>query len=234
MQVITIPNYIRTIRLSEARQKKYYELGKVAPKAKKYQDSSLYEYRTWPGFKNRKFLVDITTGERVLANPKAAGTPRELTINGQKIYNGEVGKHVRNKVLSDIKKSFEPYIAQLKPITKFPIRIECEIHDVIRDEGSNSLWDMDNRAYPYIKAFQDCLTGNKDKSGNYRSKRVLADDNILYITQPPVPLFVPINPGEERKLIFIIKEEEDIRILLHRGYRRELDNLQTLIGIFKN
>jgi hypothetical protein len=226
IQRLEIPQYIREVQVSNARAKKYYELGKKHPKAKKYHDKEKYEYRTWPGFGKRKFLVDIATGERVIANARSAGTPRVLKINGQKIYNGEVSKHIRNKVLYDIKSSFAPYIEQLENIEKFPINIELEVHDVIRETAGNSLWDMDNRAWPYIKAFQDCLIGNKDKNGVFRNKAVLEDDNILYITQPPVPKFIPVEREEDRKLVLIIKEETDKRIIGNKGFKQELENLK--------
>jgi hypothetical protein len=225
-QTIEIPQYIREVKLSESRLKTYYELGKKHPKAKKYHNKTKYEYRTWPGFGKRKFLVDISTNERVLANPRAAGTARIITINGQKIYNGEVSRHIRNKVLSEIKNSFAPYLEKLKDITEFPVRIEMEVHDVIREPHSKSLWDLDNRAWPYIKAFQDCLTGNKDKKGKFRSKVIIEDDNILYITQPPVPKFIPIENEEERKLVFTIRKEEDERIIGNKGFKEELENLK--------
>jgi len=226
IQKVEIPKYIREIKLSEARIKKYYELGKKHPKSEKFNDKTKYEYKEVPGYGKRKFLVDLKTGERVVANPRAAGTPRVLTINGQKIYNGEVSKHIRNKVLSEIKTSFIPYIEKLNEIKNFPICIEMEIHDVIREPNSKSLWDLDNRAWPYIKAFQDCLTGNKDKQGKKRNKVVLKDDNVLYITQPPVPKFIPVEKEDDRKLVFIIKEETDQRILSNTEYIKELNNLK--------
>jgi hypothetical protein len=226
MQIVEIPQYIRKVELSKARQVKYYELGKKMPKAKKYTDTKKYEYQQIPGFGLRKFLIDLQTKQRVIANPLAAGTARNVVINGQKIYNGEINQHTRNKVLSTIKASFIPYINKLEQITKFPITIRCEIHDVIRESSGNSLWDIDNRSYPYIKAFQDCLTGNKGRDCILKCKQVIPDDNILYITQAPVPKFIPVDKEEDRKLIFYIEEEIDERILNHVGFMEELQKLK--------
>lgn len=225
MTTIIIPNYIREIQLSAARQVKYYKIGKKLPKAKKYHDKTKYDFRTIEGL-DEQWLFDLSTNQRVIANPKAAGTPKVIVINGQKIYNGEVNKHIRNKVLSSIKSSFKSYVEQLEPITKFPIKLSLEIHDTIRESNSHNLWDMDNRAWPYIKAFQDVLTGNKDKTGKFRNKVVIPDDNILYITQPPVPKFIPIDNEDDRMLIFKIEEEDDKRILDHKGYKEELLKLK--------
>ena len=220
MQILEIPLYIREVNISKARRIKYYEYGKKLPKAKKYQDITKYKYIAYPIFNNRKFLTDLTTNERVIANPKAAGTPKNVIINGQKIYNQEVGKHERAKILATIKESFKPYVEQLQPITKFPITITCELHDTIRESSSQNLWDVDNRSYPYVKAFQDCLTGNRGKN-----KKIIPDDNILFITQPPIPKFIPVKTSQERKLVFIIKEETDKRILNNKDYQIEIQNI---------
>jgi hypothetical protein len=217
MQTIEIPQYIREVNISKARRIRYYEYGKKPPKAKKYLDRTKYDYRLYPMLHNKKFLTNLETGERVVANPKSAGTPKNVTINGQKIYNQEIGKHQRGKLLSAIKENLKPYVEQLQPITKFPICIFCEIHDTIRESSSHNLWDCDNRSYPYIKAFQDCLTGDRGKS-----KQLIPDDNILFITQPPVPKFIPVSSSEERKLVFIITEEKDPRILKNKEYQNEL------------
>lgn len=221
--IVEIPEYIRRVKLSEARNAKYYEFGKKHPKAKRFLNKDKYD---WKDFNGRRFLICLETGEKVISNPRAAGTPRILTINGQKIYNGEVSKHIRNKVLSEIKESFAPYVNTLDVINEFPLRIEMEIHDVIRESSGDSLWDIDNRAWPYIKGFQDCLTGNRDKKGKYRNKQVVPDDNILYITQPPAPKFIPVDNEEDRKLVFKIVKEEDERILKHKGYIQELKKLK--------
>jgi hypothetical protein len=223
MQTVTIPNYIRKVKLSDARQKKYYEFGKKHPKAKGLQNKLKYNWEKWPGFGERKFLVDLSTKERVVVNSRSAGTPKYTVINGQKIYNGEINKFSRNKVMNGIKESFMPYINRMKKID-VPIRIEMEIHDVILEPNSSSLWDLDNRAGPYIKAFQDCLTGN-----NGKCKAVIEDDNILYITRCPAPVFIPVENADDRKLVFIIKEETDKRIVESKSFKenRKLKNGKT-------
>jgi len=220
MQTVVIPEYIRKVKLSEARRTKYYELGKKPPKAKKYHDKTKYEYREIKGYGKRRFLVDKETGERVIANPRAAGTPNFIMINGQKIYNGEVSGPFRNKIMKEIKKEMSKYTDTLKPIKKFPIRINLEIYDVIQEDGF-SYWDVDNRSWPYIKAFQDCLTGDR---GN--CKKIIQDDHNIFVTQPPVPLFIPVDKPEDRKLVFTITDEKDKRILEHKGFKEHIKNLK--------
>ena len=199
---IEIPNYLRKVKLSEARKKKYYVKGKNEPVAKKYNNTEHYE---WVKFKGQYFLVDVETRERVISNPRAAGTPRFITINGQKIYNGEIDKHVRNKVLSSIKDSFAPYINKLPVITEYPIRIDMEIHDTIREPSSNAMWDVDNRAWTYIKAFQDCLTGNKDKAGKKRNRKFVLKINAIIWT---------VKTGEDQKIINLLIIDTVLKICL--------------------
>lgn len=230
--IIEIPAYIRKVKLSESRLTKYYQKGKTPPKAQKYLDRTLYG---WKKLKGKEYLCDLTTGERVVANPRAAGTPRYVTINGQKIYNGEISMHIRNKVLGEIKDSFAPFINNLAVIDKdaFPLVIQMELHDTIREDSSKALWDVDNRAWPYIKAFQDCLTGNKDKKGKMRNKQVIPDDNVLFITQPPVPKFIPVEDESNRKLVFIITSETDKRITQDKEFCRQLKvQLDDVSGLY--
>jgi len=217
MQKVEIPDYIRKIKVSNARIKKYYELGKKGPASKKHQDKTKYDYKPFIG--NRSYLTDLVTGERVVANPKAAGTPNVVTINGQSLYNGAVSKHLRARILGEIKESYMPYVNAMDVIEEYPIVIEMEIHDTIFE--STSLWDVDNRSWPYIKAFQDCLTGNKNKLGVKQCKQIIPDDNILYVTTPPSPKFIPVDKEEDRKIVFIIKKETDVRILKHKSYCKE-------------
>ena len=218
---IEIPKYIRKVKLSNARKRKYYEKGKKAPVAKKYADTSKYG---WKKYGSKQFLIDLETDERVVANPRAAGTPKYMVVNGQKIYNAEASPHVRSKVMGDIKKSFAPFIDSLDPIDLdcFPVNIHLEIHDVITEEPNNQLWDVDNRSMPYIKAFQDCLTGNKDKDGKNRNKQIIPDDHVLFITQPPIPKFIPVDNEDDRKLVFTIVREEDERIVKNKDFQERL------------
>lgn len=230
-QTVEMPQYIRKVKLSEARKRKYYELGKKLPVAQRYADRTKYDYKV---YNKKSYLVDLETDERVVANPRAAGTPRYATINGQAIYNGGVGQHMRNKIMSEIKASFKPYIDKMNPITDFPLVIEMELHDVIRADSSGSLWDLDNRSWPYIKAFQDCLTGNKDQHKQARNRQIIPDDNILFITGPPVPKFIPVDHEDDRKLVFRLRKETDSRILNHTDHKlelkRELDEFNGISG----
>jgi hypothetical protein len=173
-QEVTIPLYVRKVQLSNARNKKYYEEGKKLPKAAKYYNPANYQFVLYPN--KIKYLTDMKTKERVVANPKAAGTPGWTTINGQNFYNGTIREHTRAKVVNTIKEQFTPYIEQLTPLKPedYPIRIKVHIKDVLI-EGT-SYWDLDNRIGPYLKCSQDILTGNHGKS-----KKIIEDDDTRYL-----------------------------------------------------
>lgn len=187
-QKVTINRYIRKIQLSKARRIKYYEKNKARPKAKKYQDVLKYGYKQLAGLGNRSFLVEFESNLRVIANPKAAGTPRFQMINGQDIYNGNVAKHTRNKIVSAIKDQFKPYIKTLVPVKDYPIEITLSI------EGELGGFDLDNRSGPYLKCTQDLLT----------EETIIEDDNVNFIRRIILE-FIPIENEEDRTLTLTIK-----------------------------
>lgn len=196
---IEIPDYIRKVRLSEHRQAKYYEFNgkKERPKTKfKHPE---YQYIEWKKT-GRRFLTDVATGERVIANPRVCGTPNEIPISGQGLYNGNIQEHTRNKVVITLTDFFKEHLSTMRrfSLDMFPLRILGELHDFVYDPLlGNKLWDMDNRKLLYCKVFQDCLT-------NFG---LIPDDNVLYVTQPFSPLFTPLKEGETRKLVIRIYKD---------------------------
>lgn len=221
---ITVPQYIRHIKLSDKRRPQYYLHNGPKPKAKKLLNTELYAYLPKKiGSKFVKVLTDLKTGEIVLKNPLAAGTPKIKTINGQGFYNQSVQKFTRDRMMSEIKRFFVPHVEKIKKLNEFPIRIMVELHDTILEPAAKKLWDLDNRFYPYQKAFQDVLTGNKDGSTRKpTTKQIIPDDNILFVTMPPSPLFIPVDTPEERKLVFIIIKETDPRIIGNATFQKLL------------
>jgi Holliday junction resolvase RusA-like endonuclease len=199
---VEIPEYIREVQVSKSRMKKYYEFAKKHPKAEIYKDRKKYDWKKVKGFGERKFLVDLKTGERVVANPRAAGTAKYEVINGQKIYSGMVHPTMRARIFSTLKDFLKPFMQKLPKIDA-PVKIRCEIHDTIREAKSKSLWDLDNRGWPYIKAFQDLLV----------DLEVIHDDNVLFITGSGGIEFNPVSSNEERKLVFIIEKETDKAVI---------------------
>lgn len=159
--------------------------------------------------------VDDTIFIPVLTNPKTVNTPRNYLIKGQDIYNGYLREHMRGTVMDAIKECYKPYIENLPVINSYPVRIECEIHDTIKNyydktkEGVGQRWDIDNYAYCYLKAFPDIMV----KLGK------LKDDDRMHLTQPPSAIFCPIEKHSERKLVFIISKDERDVITNNEAYK---------------
>jgi hypothetical protein len=198
---IEIPNYIRQVQLSASRMPKFYEMvkGKLKGKALplKYQTPD-YKFRVVMKGKKAKTLLCDKHGQPVVSNPQSQGTPRLYTINGQDLYNSNIHTHTRNKIVTAIKKSLQPYLLRMPAIKleDYPLIIKMEVHDLIKDPLlKNQDWDLDNRAQGwYVKCFQDLL----------KSEGKIIEDSIQYITGPPAPVFIPVEKAEDRKLVFII------------------------------
>jgi hypothetical protein len=143
----------------------------------------------------------------LLCNPNVVNTPKFHLIRGQDFYNSKIREHSRGAIMDAIKECFTPYLVNLPVISEYPVKIECQIHDTIKNvydgakEGLGLPWDIDNYAYPYMKAFPDLM----QKLGKIKN------DDRLHLTSPPSPIFVPIENHNERKLVFIItKDDRDV------------------------
>lgn len=191
-------------------------------------------------------LIDTTTGNKVIANAGKAGKPKYNNINGQGIYNGSIKSHDRNKMMGAIKdqmrgaiinsewgKSLEivEKIVEIKPkgnketikgviytatkpIQRYPIRIMVQLWDNLEDLEflKNQEWDLGNRILPYNKAFEDVLT---DMS-------IITDDCTKFVTGSPAPLFYPLLPGQQRKLVYGIFVDRRPCILNNEQYKKIL------------
>src|ERR1017187_6315784 len=143
---VELKNYPIKVITSFARRKKYYEQGKKHKEIpKKYLSDN---YKWLPATKNSKilFLTDITTKERVLQNPKAAGTPKEEFINFNSMYSG-LNEFNRVKMMAAIKDYFFKSFPKDVKFTKFPLHIEYYF-----EKAEERDFDADNHAFIYIKA----------------------------------------------------------------------------------
>lgn len=226
--VITIPNYIKEAKLSEKQRPVYWEYdgtdikakskkllqryigdregvimnnGKVLPR---HLDARYTIVEVIKAKKARYYLADTETDELVIANITQAGKPRIIKIKGQDIYSGNVREFTRGVIMEQIKESFKPYIKNTPKITEYPIEIICEIHTPVKNindrakQGVGGRWDVDNHAYPYLKAFPDLLT----------EEGIIEDDDRLHITIPAHAIYNPCDKEEDRKLVFIIKKDD--------------------------
>lgn len=159
------------------------------------------EFHLSEGYK--VLLADKKTYQPIVANPNVAGKPNILQIKGQDMYNGKVREHAKGTIMKAIQNSFRPYVKLIPPITFYPLKITMELYDTVKniyDRSKDPLggrWDVDNRAYPYLKAFPDVLY----------QEGIIKDDDRLHITCPPATEFCPIDNTEDRKLVFIIEQD---------------------------
>lgn len=178
-----MPNYPRKIKLADSRRAKYFRVGEKFPdkyRKKILSGDIIYKDRK----KNESCLYDTETNTFVLKNPKVAGTERWEVINGQKIYNSLYHPATRAKIMELIHKFMTPFLISLE-ITRFPLYIECEVHDLREDPISKyKAFDIYNRGFPYCKAFEDVL----------QELKIIPEDNVDYIICPSHPIFFPIPP----------------------------------------
>jgi hypothetical protein len=231
ISTIVLKNYLRQILLSSKRKTVYYiwnpDKGKFKKKLpKKYQDFTLFGPGPLMGSKRKiTVLINKKTGFPIVANPESEGKPNLKVISGQAIWKAQTKSWDRAKIMEEVKAQLTEVVKDMTPITDFPIRIEAELHDVVDDSLSGKGWDIDNRFIIWQKAFLDVLVGNRVKveEGGKKvvrptTKVIIPNDNIFYVTQPPVAKFIPINPGEDRKIVFKIYKETDPRIIDNNLY----------------
>lgn len=189
-QVLLVPEYVASVKISNSRRPTYYKEGSSVPK--KYSDINRYEFRT-KRFKNfnKKLLYDKQEKEFVIKNKAFIDKPRILTIGGNMIYTG-MGEHIRMKIIEAIKDNFRPYVQRLNKIEEFPIQIDAHIHCLPRMRN----WDIDN-LWIYIKSFQDLLI----------ECDIIPDDSVRYITKAPSFEYFPVKEDSDRKMVFRLRPD---------------------------
>lgn len=200
---ITMPNYIRKIKLANARKAKFYIFPKDEDvKEKNKFNSNRYQWREHISSTKKKEirLFDTATNEFVIKNTRTAGTEKWEVINSQKVYNGAYHPNVLGKIVVQIGQFISPFLEGLNPIDKYPLYIECEIHDYKDDPISGKRWDVINRGYLYCKVFDDILQPKTEK--NPLGRGLVPDDTWEYIVCPSHPIFIPLK--EEDKLLEIV------------------------------
>ena len=192
LRTITINDYPSKIKLSERRVAKYYKKGKTKKKIpKKYSDEDKFNY-------NKKgYLVELLTGERIVANPLSVGTPRYWVVNFQAIWNQAIKHQQRAVIINKLKDILRPYVKPVVKIESYPIRVEIFIYD------TEMRVDVDNKGVIYTKVITDLLV----KEGK------IIDDSSQYINDTGRCKFIRVKAVKERKMVVKIwessEEEED-------------------------
>jgi hypothetical protein len=224
---LTFENYIRKVNLSAKRREVYYvrsdkdgqivsEKGKPLPNKFKEPGGVIKLQYNLKEFKRGKRKIEILVDENdkpVLANPKIAGTPKDLAINGQDFYSGNVAKHTRAKVMREIKLSFTKIVNNKREKLKqfFDALKERKgkftMEILLLDEEGLGNWDLRNRIYPYEKGILDLLVTGRISSTEQLVDPVLEDDSVKYndcVITRFKPLFtrpneIPFDDDEEKE-----------------------------------
>lgn len=198
IQKLIIPKYITKVKTSDKRRRKYYR--KREKKRGKNKGSLIWKPRNplpktykakldegeWT-LDNKNYLRD-ENGDKVLANPQAAGTPNYEPLSGNRFMSGYGSHHLRRTLTSGLKDFYRPYIKDMRPISEinFPLRIEWDFCSKLNEAN----WDADNMFF-YWKYLQDTL----------KEENVIPEDDIRFITHPPAPKFIPVDTWEDRKFV---------------------------------
>ncbi len=177
---VEIDDYIEYVTLSKKRRPKYHRKGSNIPK--KYLDTTKYNFDT------KGTLVDVKTGEKVIANPKVANKPRLKKISGQDIWVG-IDHHLRSKIAKEVKSYFKIAFKNIKPLQAkdYPIGVSIDFYKPI-GEGD---YDLDNLVLIYRKCCHDALKG------------IIEDDTVAYLRSMPTN-FIPISNNQKRRMIITI------------------------------
>jgi hypothetical protein len=192
---IEIPDYLNTVLMSAKRMKKYYVKGKK-DLPKKYLDKTKYDYKEFKSSTSKEkklILINLETKEKVIANPKVHGTEKWKVINGQKIYNGEISKWDRAKMVNTLKVYFKE-LELFKGLSvndgDYPVAIFYTFYDTFQNDPTLEGKDLDNHAYIYGKCFQDVLV----------SEGVIQNDTTQFVSKIQYEYI----ESEKRKLVIEI------------------------------
>lgn len=183
---IVIQNYPSKIQLSNKQRAKYYHKNKGKPIPKKYKNDRYI-------YSKAKVLIDSVTGERVIANPRLAGTPKMWNVNFQAIWNQQIKYQSRAVITNKLKDIFIPFIKDLKPIREFPVKFEIFIFDI------DMVVDISNKGVIYTKIIEDLLTEYK----------VIPDDKAEFINDTGRCKWIKVNTEEEIRMVIRISKSNN-------------------------
>lgn len=198
----SIPNYPTEICISNKRRPKYYKLGEAPPKK--------YGGVFFPD--KDGYLLD-EDGNRIIKNPKSAGTPRFIPINGQKIYVG-LNFSVRSKIVKTMHGIIsEEFKKQLPKKIDIPKGHNLLVHLHFYNTITRKLPDIDNLSSLWMKCGVDCLTtadniGQAKEGGLDHKLGIIKDDRLEFIKNISTE-FTEIKEGEESKLVYCLYLVED-------------------------
>jgi Holliday junction resolvase RusA-like endonuclease len=179
---ISIADFPTEIQISNKQRARYFKEGRKTPKMPKKYQTSDYQF-------NKKGILVDKVGTPMIANPNVVGKPRIMKINGQGLYNAQITKFTRAKVMAYLKDFFRIHVQKIPEFHDFPLIMEGEVFRPYTNARGGA-WDVDNFSVFYIKAFQDALT----EGG------IIPDDNRRFISKPLSFLYTP---GDDRYRMII-------------------------------
>lgn len=235
LQTCTIPEYIVKVKTSNSRNAKYYNKYSGKGKSKTWNYDSLdgkYEpitkdfsgppyklpapktklLKVYTGdyqWRSDGYLEDKKSGNRIIANPRAVGTPNYEYLSGNNFINSG-SHHLRSTLKNGLKKHYKKYIVdQLEPFDEedFPICIFWYIY-TLPDKSTNA-FDLSN-LYFYRKYFEDALFDVDPP--------IIPDDNIKYITSHRKSI-IPVDKWEDRKFVFEFFTDDRSCIINHEYWQ---------------
>jgi len=184
---LELPQFVTHVVTSQKRRPKYYSsiagVGRVNKLPKRLEKEG-YTVDKFGFYLNKQ-------GERIVANTRSVGTPKQVAINAQVLYVGKPWERVAMK--NCLEEFFTPYVKEM-PVFNFPIAMDCELHTLATYHTA----DLNNTGYIYEKVLTDVMV----KQGK------IFDDSIPYVTKPgSSPLFIPVESEDQRKLVYHIYQD---------------------------
>jgi Holliday junction resolvase RusA-like endonuclease len=192
LKTIEIPEYIYQVKLSENRRAKYFSNKTGRGRVKKDIDKIPKKYKV-QSLDLEGFYLDIN-GNRIVANPIAAGTAKYVPINGQLFYSNSGGEFTRGKVIKELHNYFKEILKDVKPFQHkhYPIVIQMSWYYPYGYKTP----DNTNVSFAYTKAFEDTLT----------EMGIIEDDEVRFVTGS-FPIYTPVPKFEDRKLVFTFYQD---------------------------
>jgi hypothetical protein len=230
---MVVQQYPLKYTVAESRMKKYYfkelaasgmpdipvEAMDIPQYAKKKLKEGIFSWvfmtRTVGGQRVRKeALFNTVTNEFVLKNPRTAGTPRILPINGQDFWSsGEGQQWNRSKLKEFLYDYYASRIVQQLPEGIWApkgsfIHLEYIFYFPFKIYEANDVQDLDNHSYPYVKVFKDVL----------QTLGVIKGDDFRYV-RGDYSRYMEVETEEERRLEIKIHFCENEGLIIPRIYK---------------
>jgi hypothetical protein len=190
--------FIAKVKVSEKRNKKYFEFKANIKLPAKYSDKKRFIWKR--NDKKKVLLFDKETNTYVVKNIKSFDKPRYFRINGQDIYSGNIHAQSRATLVTKLHEWFKEVLLEHDEQLLYffgclelgsKIRYELEFHKIYKEEQS---MDVDNH-WIYEKCFQDVLVDLK----------YLQDDNPQYI-KARGSVIEEVATEEEQKIVITISK----------------------------